>query len=345
MTGRRRLVAGLCRVLLLVSARAAFTLGTLEQSGTPLPFEEEDGGGELSVGRPPAPATIELNLLSPTIHLNNTASRAEKVMRSLAKAHPKRIRDVAYIHGDWAVELHGIWYFYADGKLLPESLRSSADLYTSQPFYNYPKDLPEWKAPDKEEDERLARITSQRRGSSKQTQRRSQYFYNDLWNIHNRAEAWEQVKTIKFLGKEILVHHAILEELALIEQRINKEARGSRQIKQWLDSIDTISAWNWRTIADTQSTSNHAYGTAIDILPAGPSLRSRETYWLWTAQKRENWWNTAYTERYQPPDAVVKIFESYGFIWGGKWLFYDTMHFEYRPEILLLNDIEITGEY
>jgi D-alanyl-D-alanine carboxypeptidase len=25
---------------------------------------------------------------------------------------------------------------------------------------------------------------------------------------------------------------------------------------------------------------------------------------------------------------------SYGFIWGGKWYHYDTMHFEYRPELM-----------
>jgi hypothetical protein len=28
----------------------------------------------------------------------------------------------------------------------------------------------------------------------------------------------------------------------------------------------------------------------------------------------------------------VEIFERHGFIWGGKWYHYDTMHFEYRPE-------------
>src|SRR5262245_1812136 len=27
-------------------------------------------------------------------------------------------------------------------------------------------------------------------------------------------------------------------------------------------------------------------------------------------------------------------FEKYGFIWGGHWYHYDTMHFEYRPELL-----------
>ncbi|MEJ2663631.1 MAG: M15 family metallopeptidase, partial [Spirochaetia bacterium] len=29
-------------------------------------------------------------------------------------------------------------------------------------------------------------------------------------------------------------------------------------------------------------------------------------------------------------------FEKYGFIWGGKWYHYDTMHFEYRPELLVI---------
>ena len=28
-------------------------------------------------------------------------------------------------------------------------------------------------------------------------------------------------------------------------------------------------------------------------------------------------------------------FETHGFIWGGKWYHYDTMHFEYRPELLM----------
>jgi hypothetical protein len=33
-------------------------------------------------------------------------------------------------------------------------------------------------------------------------------------------------------------------------------------------------------------------------------------------------------------NSLIKIFEKYGFIWGGKWNHYDTMHFEYRPELL-----------
>ena len=38
-----------------------------------------------------------------------------------------------------------------------------------------------------------------------------------------------------------------------------------------------------------------------------------------------------------PPDSFIEAFERRGFVWGGKWFYYDTMHFEYRPEILALN--------
>jgi hypothetical protein len=32
---------------------------------------------------------------------------------------------------------------------------------------------------------------------------------------------------------------------------------------------------------------------------------------------------------------LVLIFEKHSFVWGGKWCYYDTTHFEYRPEMLL----------
>ncbi len=31
---------------------------------------------------------------------------------------------------------------------------------------------------------------------------------------------------------------------------------------------------------------------------------------------------------------IVRIFEKHGFIWNGYWYHFDTMHFEYRPELL-----------
>ena len=34
------------------------------------------------------------------------------------------------------------------------------------------------------------------------------------------------------------------------------------------------------------------------------------------------------------PLEIIRVFEKHGFIWGGRWYHYDTMHFEYRPEFL-----------
>ena len=39
--------------------------------------------------------------------------------------------------------------------------------------------------------------------------------------------------------------------------------------------------------------------------------------------------------RNRMPEEIVAIFEKHGFIWGGKWYHFDTMHFEFRPELLL----------
>jgi hypothetical protein len=34
------------------------------------------------------------------------------------------------------------------------------------------------------------------------------------------------------------------------------------------------------------------------------------------------------------PDELIAIFEKHGFIWGGNWYHYESLHFEYRPELL-----------
>jgi hypothetical protein len=67
----------------------------------------------------------------------------------------------------------------------------------------------------------------------------------------------------------------------------------------------------------------HSYGAAIDI-----NTRTTTT-WLW----HRDWQADAATLPHVPDD-IVAIFERHGFIWGGKWSHYDTMHFEYRPELL-----------
>jgi hypothetical protein len=78
-----------------------------------------------------------------------------------------------------------------------------------------------------------------------------------------------------------------------------------------------------RPIAGTDRRSMHAYGAAIDI------DTKFTNYWLWAKPA-----SGSIPYHNQIPFQIVDIFERHGFIWGGKWYHYDTMHFEYRPELL-----------
>jgi hypothetical protein len=78
-----------------------------------------------------------------------------------------------------------------------------------------------------------------------------------------------------------------------------------------------------RHVAGGAQTSMHAWGAAIDINTA------YSNYWRW---QRGTDGAATYVNRI-PPE-IVAAFERHGFIWGGRWSHFDTMHFEYRPELL-----------
>ncbi len=89
--------------------------------------------------------------------------------------------------------------------------------------------------------------------------------------------------------------------------------------------------FNWRPIMGTNRMSPHSFAIAIDI------NTKHSEYWKWdhltdwmidSVEMNLQWRNSV-------PLEIVEIFERHGFIWGGKWYHYDTMHFEYRPEMLL----------
>jgi hypothetical protein len=81
--------------------------------------------------------------------------------------------------------------------------------------------------------------------------------------------------------------------------------------------------FNWRKVAGTDKLSNHSFATAIDLNV------DKAAYWRWVSPvqletfSRKNW-----------PTEIIETFERHGFVWGGKWWHFDTMHFEYRPEII-----------
>jgi hypothetical protein len=86
--------------------------------------------------------------------------------------------------------------------------------------------------------------------------------------------------------------------------------------------------YNCRVIAKTTRVSAHGHGIAIDI------NSKASDYWQWTKPDADG----RYVHRSRVPYEIVEVFERHGFIWGGKWYHFDTMHFEYRPELLAVTE-------
>ena len=85
--------------------------------------------------------------------------------------------------------------------------------------------------------------------------------------------------------------------------------------------VPSAGTYNCRPIAGTDRRSMHTHGVAVDISTA------QTDYWRWAGGEGARYRNRI-------PWEIVEIFERHGFIWGGKWAHFDTMHFEDRPELL-----------
>lgn len=92
----------------------------------------------------------------------------------------------------------------------------------------------------------------------------------------------------------------------------------------------TAGTFNWRAIKGTGRRSMHSYAVAIDVGV------SHSDFWGWVKPGPDGLlkWNN------KIPMEVVDIFERHGFVWGGKWYHFDSMHFEYRPELLAAPCVE-----
>ena len=254
-------------------------------------------------------------------------TRAERFIRAIHAAHPRRIERVEFRNGDWALLLDNIWFYYANGRMLPAEFLYRTYRYRHIAMYYYPHELPILAERSPEEISGITNFTTVR------AQPRPPYFFDTLYNARNREESYRQQTNVRFLGHPVQVHHAITPALALVQQRILETSETDASVRAWIDNIDRMYGWVWRNIGGTQSRSFHSYGIAIDIMPRFTG--GREIYWRWAGP---NWLTIPYERRYHPPDPVIQAFESFGFIWGGKWPVFDTIHFEYRPELLLYNN-------
>jgi hypothetical protein len=253
-------------------------------------------------------------------------------MEALHRAYPQKTRSVTWRNGDLALQVRGTWFYWAHGRLLPEDARSRWKKYARYPFYQYSKTLPPLPELSEEEQEALERRLESREADPP---RRHPGLYNALWRVYDKETSWQRVKTTYFLGMKTEIHRELLEDLARVEEEIFAKMEHDNELRRFVRSLASLEGYNWRPIAGTSSLSFHSYGVAIDILPR--SYGGKQVYWRWAKPHYEEWYSLPYSKRYMPPASFIKAFENHGFVWGGKWFYFDTIHFEYRPEMLILN--------
>ncbi|MDR2444995.1 MAG: M15 family metallopeptidase [Spirochaetaceae bacterium] len=279
---------------------------------------------------------------------------AEEIVKAFASAFPDRVTGPEFRfspadgRADWYFELDGVPYAYAKGRFLTLEQEAESENFRPLPVYRYRRQADD---PEVEDNwNRLASLGRSRRSggalsgwnrASVNPEAARSTFYETLYACRSREEAYKQQEWISFLDSAVHVHKAIRTPLAKVEARILELEETDKKITEWRKRLFSITSWNWRNVAGSGSRSYHSYGIAIDLLEI--QQPGKETYWQWTRAKGVNWRTVTAEQRLDPPDAVIRAFEEQGFIWGGTWPWYDTMHFEYRPELLILGSRIASG--
>ncbi|MFY7787443.1 MAG: M15 family metallopeptidase [Thermoflexibacteraceae bacterium] len=152
---------------------------------------------------------------------------------------------------------------------------------------------------------------------------RCEEFFRKMYG-NSPKEVEQKLTTIRWLRKSanIPLKVTTINNVHLHLQAVSDELEAlPKHLHQYFDQ--PAGTYYWRLIAGTDRLSTHSFGIAIDI-----NVKFSD-YWQWSKPTDKG---IPYKNRI--PYEIVAIFEKHGFIWGGKWYHYDTMHFEFRPELL-----------
>ena len=259
----------------------------------------------------------------------------------LRRAYPDVSFDAVYDEAlsDWKISVsvpdgdasrEGVFY-WCEGRVLPkEELANRGDYW--QLMYRYNSEMPDPATFTQEDVERIRQFSSpenRRSGASS-----PQFFYDLLYDCTTRIRVEQHIVKVTFLGKGSNVHSRIVGPLKKVEAEILEAAKTDGEVAEFVQTLASADSYNWREIRDSGNRSFHSIGIAIDVLPRG--WGSKNIYWAWRRDlDPENWMLLPLERRWMPPQAVRDIFERNGFIWGGNWMIWDNMHFEYRPEVIL----------
>lgn len=249
----------------------------------------------------------------------------------LRQAYPGRITAGGGDLRDPTLKLDGLEFNWADQRLLPAALAGEKAKWDRQVFFLYnpqPADRALWT------DQQMAEIEQRLARREAERPRRHPAFFDQLWNFNKAHFEQTQIVSLKVLGFEVKTHRLLAPAWAAIEKELLQAGQQNPEVAGWLKTLQRIDGYNARNIAGTNSRSSHSYGTAFDLVPR--TFGGKIGYWRWALPPKAGpWYRQAWTNRWQVPEAIAQIFYNHGFIWGGNWLLFDPVHFEYRPEQIL----------
>ena len=154
---------------------------------------------------------------------------------------------------------------------------------------------------------------------------RNEKFFMKMYGTTENAVK-KNLTTICWCPK--LVHQQItVTKINGVDKRLMQVSNELDEHPEWKKYLQNIGGtFLWRSISGTGRQSMHSFGMTIDI------NTKYADYWQWACKCTDE--SRAIKYHNKIPQGIVAIFERNGFIWGGKWYHYDTMHFEYRPELL-----------
>lgn len=152
---------------------------------------------------------------------------------------------------------------------------------------------------------------------------RCEPFFKKMYGA-TEAEVKKNLVSVTWFGEKVLFTkvNGAADSLRAVAAELARHP----ELRAYLKSSGTF---YWRKVRGANRQSAHSYGMTIDIGVA------KSDYWLWKNPGKGETAKIEYANRI--PHEIVLIFEKHGFVWGGRWYHYDTMHFEYRPEILAAN--------
>lgn len=149
---------------------------------------------------------------------------------------------------------------------------------------------------------------------------RNELLYKKMYGS-SESEVRKNLVTVEWFGKKLPFSN--VNGAAVQLMKVEKELE---QMPKYRKYLINASSFYWRKVRGANRLSAHSYGIAIDI------NTQYSNYWLWSNRGASETDEIKYENKI--PIEIVRVFEKYGFIWGGRWYHYDTMHFEYRPELL-----------